>query len=207
MRKYEDELIKKGIRFIAGVDEVGRGPLAGPVVAAAVILPLTFNVSGIDDSKKLTEKKRENLFPLITELSLAYGTGMVDNRVIDKINILQATKKAMMIAINEAAAVLAEKTGEKLEHVLIDAVKLEGLLLPQTNIIKGDENSVSIAAASIVAKVMRDRLMREYHDKYPGYGFESNKGYGTKAHYAGISKHGICDIHRKSFLRNIDEEK
>jgi len=201
MMKYENELYEKGVFCIAGVDEVGRGPLAGPVVAAAVVLPLGFDEPEVDDSKKLTAKKREYLFDLIVKQSLAYGIGMVDNRIIDEINILEATKLAMRNAVAEARSKAA------IEHVLVDAVFISGLELPQTSIIKGDEKSVSIAAASIVAKVTRDRIMCTYHDEYPYYNFDRNKGYGTKAHYEGISEHGICEIHRKSFLKKIYKEK
>ena len=201
--KYENELHERGVRYIAGVDEVGRGPLAGPVVAAAVVLPADFFVPGLDDSKKLTAKKREKLFDIIAEQSLAYGIGMIDNVLIDKINILEATKEAMKEAIENAEKALRNKTGSAIGHLLIDAVFLSGMKIPQTSIIKGDEQSVSIAAASIIAKVTRDRMMLEYNDIYPYYGFNNNKGYGTKAHYDGISRYGICKIHRRSFLKNI----
>jgi len=201
--KYENELHERGVRYIAGVDEVGRGPLAGPVVAAAVVLPADFFVPGLDDSKKLTAKKREKLFDIIAEQSLAYGIGMIDNVLIDKINILEATKEAMKEAIENAEKALRNKTGSAIGHLLIDAVFLSGMKIPQTSIIKGDEQSVSIAAASIIAKVTRDRMMLEYNDIYPYYGFNNNKGYGTKAHYEGISRYGICKIHRRSFLKNI----
>ena len=203
--EYEYELYGRGVYFIAGIDEVGRGPLAGPVTAAAVVLPADFSVPGVDDSKKLTAKKREALFDAIVEQSLAYGIGMIDNQVIDEINILEATKIAMKDAVCEADGHLRQKQGVSIEHLLIDAVTLKDVGIPQTNIIKGDTLSVSIAAASIIAKVTRDRLMCEYHEMYPHYGFDRNKGYGTKAHYEGIFKYGICDIHRKSFLRRLSE--
>ena len=205
LRKYEEELYSRGVYCIAGIDEVGRGPLAGPVTAAAVVLPPDFSVPGVDDSKKLTARKRESLFDEIIEHSLAYGIGMIDNYIIDEINILEATKRAMKTALYEADARLRETRGTSVEHLLIDAVALKDVEIPQTNIIKGDTLSVSIAAASIIAKVTRDRLMCEYHEMYPYYGFDRNKGYGTKFHYEGISKHGICEIHRKSFLRRINE--
>lgn len=205
MQAYENELRAEGIRYIGGVDEVGRGPLAGPVTAACVVLPEDFDVLGVDDSKKLSEKKREELFDKIKEKALAVGIGMCDNRVIDEINILEATKKAMAEAIARADRQLTEKglSDEGVEHLLIDAVSLKDVDTPQTSIIKGDAQSLSIAAASIVAKVTRDRLMAEYHRQYPFYGFDSNKGYGTKAHYEGIDKYGITPIHRKTFLKNI----
>ena len=203
MQSYERALREKGVTYIGGVDEVGRGPLAGPVTAACVVLPADFDVLGVDDSKKLSEKKREELFDRIMEKALACGIGMCDNEVIDEINILEATKKAMAQAIDEADRQLKEKGLAGVGHLLIDAVSLKDVEIPQTSIIKGDANSLSIAAASIIAKVTRDRLMAEYHKQYPFYGFDSNKGYGTKAHYEGIDKYGITPIHRKSFLKNI----
>ena len=203
MQTYERALRERGITYIGGVDEVGRGPLAGPVTAACVVLPADFDVLGVDDSKKLSEKKRDALFDRIMEKALACGIGMCDNEVIDEINILEATKKAMAEAIDEADRQLKEKGQTGVEHLLIDAVSLNDVEIPQTSIIKGDANSLSIAAASIIAKVTRDRLMAEYHKQYPFYGFDSNKGYGTKAHYEGIDKYGITPIHRKSFLKNI----
>jgi ribonuclease HII len=203
MKKYEEALYKQGIRLIAGVDEVGRGPLAGPVVAACVVLPENFDVYGVDDSKKLSEKKRDELFEKIKEKAIAYGIGMVDNLVIDEINILEATKRAMEEAIMKVNEELLEKQGEGIGHILIDALTLKNVDIPQTGIIKGDANSVSIAAASILAKVTRDRMMIEYSGQYPGYAFEKNKGYGTKAHYDGINSVGICKIHRRSFLKKI----
>lgn len=190
--------------YVAGVDEAGRGPLAGPVVAGCVVLPENFNVLGIDDSKKLSGKKREDLFGKITENALAYGIGIVDNNVIDEINILEATKTAMAAAIESAEAMLKEKAGEGIGFLLTDAVELKGVSIPQNPIIKGDAKSLSIAAASIIAKVTRDRMMEKYHAEYPHYGFDSNKGYGTKAHYEGIDKYGITPIHRKTFLKNLD---
>ena len=192
MKQYERELAAEGVSFIAGVDEVGRGPLAGPVVTAAVILPEDFDVLGVDDSKKLSPKKREELYELIMERAIAVSIGRREPEDIDRINILEATKEAM------ADAVLGLPV--KPDHLLIDAVKLSGLKIPQTSIIKGDARSVSIAAASIIAKVTRDREMVEMDEKYPGYSFASNKGYGTKAHYDGLSKLGPCPIHRKTFL-------
>ena len=199
MQEFERDLRKQGISLIAGIDEVGRGPLAGPVVAACVVLPEDFDVLGVDDSKKLSEKKRESLYDEILSRAVCYGIGSVDNETIDEINILQATRRAMKQAVEEAESML----GRPLEHLLIDALKLEDVPRPQTSIIKGDARSLSIAAASIVAKVYRDRLMVEYSSKYPGYAFEKNKGYGTKAHYEGIREQGTCPIHRMSFLKNL----
>lgn len=201
--KAFDQETTGGCRFIAGVDEVGRGPLAGPVVAAAVILPEDFDIPGIDDSKKLTEKKREALFPVIKEHALAYGIGRADHKRIDEINILEATKEAMTEAVGNAADMLKEKHGQDIEHVLFDAMKIDAVKFPQTSVIKGDAKSVSIAAASVIAKVTRDRLMVELAEKYPHYAFEKNKGYGTKAHYEGLEKAGPCEIHRMTFLKNF----
>ncbi|MBP6491887.1 MAG: ribonuclease HII [Clostridia bacterium] len=197
MKQVEDELYGKGIQYIAGIDEVGRGPLAGPVVAAAVILPADFDVLGVDDSKKLSEKKREELYSLILEQAISYGIGMVDNYKIDEINILEATKLAMKQAI--------EKLETKPDFILIDALTLKDVETPQKGIIKGDSISVSIAAASIVAKVTRDRMMVEYHQQYPHYAFDQNKGYGTKAHYEGLDGCGLCELHRRSFLKGYVE--
>ena len=203
MQSYEKQLREQGIRYIGGVDEVGRGPLAGPVTAACVVLPSDFHVLGVDDSKKLSEKRRISLYDEILCQAVAYGVGWVENTVIDQINILEATKKAMKEAIQKANQMLLQKRGVSIEHLLIDAVQLKDLKIPQTSLIKGDSKSLSIAAASILAKVSRDRLMVEYHSQYPEYGFDHNKGYGTKAHYQAIACNGITPIHRRSFLKNI----
>lgn len=203
MKKYERSLAEQGVLFVAGVDEVGRGPLAGPVVTAAVILSQDFDVLGVDDSKKLSDKKRRELDVLIREKALAYGYGMRDNETIDRINILNATKEAMKDAIDEAALMLRMRGRGELQHVLIDAVRLDGLDYDQTPIVKGDQRSVSIAAASIIAKVKRDDMMIAYASKYPGYAFEKNKGYGTKEHYDGLREHGMTPIHRRSFLKSF----
>ena len=217
MKTYEKELYAQGVRFVAGVDEVGRGPLAGPVVTACVVLPEDFDVLGIDDSKKLSEKKREQLFDIIKERAVAYGIGMADNHRIDEINILEATKEAMEQAIMLADKDLKEKVAAGkiesvngnvgIEHILIDALTLKNVNIPQTGIIKGDAQSISIAAASILAKVTRDRMMVEYGQDYPAYSFDKNKGYGTKAHYEGLDSAGICPIHRKSFLQKYAEQR
>ena len=203
MQVYERDLRAAGKSYIAGVDEVGRGPLAGPVVAACVVLPEDFDVLGVDDSKKLSEKKREQLYDAILSEALAYGIGMQDNASIDEINILEATKEAMRCAIIEAEQRLREKTGCGIDHILIDALTLREIAIPQTGIIKGDSASLSIAAASILAKVTRDRMMVEYDSIYPGYAFAKNKGYGTKAHYEGLQAQGMTPIHRRSFLKNL----
>lgn len=190
MKEFETELYNNGINFIAGIDEVGRGPLVGPVVTAAVILPKDFYDERINDSKKLTEKKRELLYDVIMENALSVGIGISSPEVIDEINILNATKKAMIEAINNLSV--------KPEHLLIDAVKLD-IDIPQTSIIKGDAKSESIAAASIIAKVTRDRMMVELDKKYPMYDFKHNKGYGTKKHIEALYQYGPIEEHRKSF--------
>ena len=180
------------VRRIAGVDEVGRGPLAGPVVAAAVILPEEFDLLGVNDSKKLSGKRREELFDQIMETAVAVSVGMRDHLRIDEVNILNAAKEAMTDAVHGLEI--------RPDVVLIDALTLEEVSVPQRGIVKGDSKSVSIAAASIIAKVTRDRMMTEYAAQYPGYAFEKNKGYGTKAHYEGLDRNGVCPIHRRSFL-------
>lgn len=190
MKEFENELYENGIKYIAGIDEVGRGPLVGPVVTAAVILPREFYDERINDSKKLTEKKRELLYDVIMENAVSVGIGISSEDVIDEINILEATKKAMIEAVNNLSV--------KPEHLLIDAVKLN-IDIPQTPIIKGDAKSESIAAASIVAKVTRDRMMIELDKGHPEYDFKHNKGYGTKKHIEAIEKYGILKEHRKTF--------
>ena len=202
MKEFDSGFTVGGSLVAAGTDEAGRGPLAGPVVAACVVLPEDFDVIGVDDSKKLSEKKREELFDKIQAKALAIGVGISDNITIDQINILQATKKAMKEAFLEAETRLKEKTGQSIDVLLADAVTLEELDVHQEAIIKGDAKSLSIAAASIIAKVTRYRIMLEYHRQYPWYGFDRNKGYGTKAHYQGIGAYGITPIHRKTFLKN-----
>lgn len=204
LRRPEIELMDKGYSLIAGVDEVGRGPLAGPVVAAACIFDRDVDIVGIDDSKKLSEKKREQFFDEIKDKALAYGIGEASCEVIDEINILEATKLAMKRAIDEADKMLESKGRDRIQIVIFDAVKINDLKKEQMSVIKGDQTYFSVAAASILAKVTRDNLMNEYDKVYPEYGFASNKGYGTKAHYEGIKKAGITEIHRKSFLKNLD---
>lgn len=192
-QKYEKELYDTGISFIAGVDEVGRGPLVGPVVTACVVLPKGYNLEGLTDSKKLSKRKREEFFDIISRDALGIGIGIKSEKVIDEVNIYQATKLAMYEAIEKCS----EKA--KVEHVLIDAMKLEALEIPNTSIIKGDLKSITISAASVIAKVTRDRMMEELDTKYPMYGFCDNAGYPTKKHIEAIEKYGIIDEHRKTF--------
>jgi len=191
MLSYEQELYKKGIKLIAGTDEVGRGPLVGPVVAAAVILPENYFLEGIDDSKKLTEKKREKYFDIINKDAIAVGIGIVDAKTIDEINILEASRLAMKKAI--------ESLKIKPEHILSDAMKLDNQDIPYTDIIHGDALSESIAAASIIAKVTRDRMMYELDKEHPEYGFAKHKGYPTKLHLENIKKYGVLDNYRFSY--------
>ncbi len=187
---YEKSLYARGIELIAGVDEVGRGPLAGPVVAAAVILPKLCKVKGLNDSKKIPKSKHEAIYNQVMKEAVAVGIGIKDNYVIDDVNIYEATKLAMIEAI--------EKLNPQPEHLLIDAMNLD-LPIEQTSIIKGDANSLSIAAASIAAKVTRDKMMADYEQEFPGYAFAKNAGYGTKEHLSGIDKFGVTPIHRRSF--------
>ena len=187
---YENDLFNSGINYIAGIDEVGRGPLVGPVVAAAVILPKKFYDERINDSKKLSEKMRNELYEIIFANAVSVGIGVVSNERIDKINIYEATKEAMREAVSNL--------GVKPEYLLVDAMKLD-IDIPSLSIIKGDSKSQSIAAASIVAKVTRDKMMYELDKKYPMYDFANNKGYGTKKHIEAIQKYGIICEHRKSF--------
>ena len=190
MLAYEKELYTQGIDLIAGVDEVGRGPLAGPVVAAAVILPKACKIPGLNDSKKIPKSKHKEIYEAVLQNAVAIGIGIKDNQVIDQVNIYEATKLAMMEAIGQLEP--------QPQHLLIDAMRLD-LPIPQTSIIKGDANSLSIAAASIVAKVTRDQMMEEFDCEYPGYDFTQNVGYGTANHLAGLHKLGVTPIHRRSF--------
>lgn len=199
MHETEKRLLSRGYRFIAGVDEAGRGPLAGPVYAAAVILPENIRLDGINDSKKLSEKKREALFGQIIQSAVDYCIYSVDEKIIDEINILNATHMAMNGAVNGLK--------QKPDYVIIDGNSIKGMNLPHETIVKGDAKSISIAAASILAKVSRDRYITKMAEEYPEYGFEKHKGYGTKAHYAAIEKYGICPIHRKTFLKKILGDK
>ncbi len=193
MKVYEKEYETHG--WICGIDEVGRGPLCGPVVASAVILPKDSQILYLNDSKKLSEKKREELYDVIMEHAIAVGVGMASSERIDEINILQATYEAMRQAIGNLKV--------KPAVLLNDAVTIPGIEIPQIPIIKGDAKSVSIAAASIIAKVTRDRMMVEYDRMYPGYELASNKGYGTKVHMEALRTIGPCEIHRRSFIKNI----
>jgi len=190
--KYENELRKKNINIIGGVDEVGRGPLIGDVVAACVVLPKDFVLDGLTDSKKLSEKKRDTYYEIIKEKALAIGIGKVSPKEIDELNIYEATKKAMTIAINEV------RNQVNLGHVLIDAMPLD-LDIDTTSIIKGDSKSISIAAASVIAKVTRDRDLYELDKLYPMYDLANNKGYGTKKHIEALKKYGITKYHRLSY--------
>ncbi|MEY8347371.1 ribonuclease HII [Bacillus cereus] len=190
MSKYEKALREKGLAYIAGIDEVGRGPLAGPVVTAAVVLPEDFYIPGLNDSKKLSEAKRERFYDEINAKAIAIGVGIISPQVIDEINIYQATKRAMLDAIANLACTP--------EHLLIDAMKLPSPI-PQTSIVKGDTKSISISAASIIAKVTRDRMMKELGKEHPKYGFEQHMGYGTKQHLQAIETYGVLEEHRKTF--------
>ncbi len=195
INNYENEWYYRGYLCIGGIDEAGRGPLAGPVVASVVVFKPNTKIEGINDSKKLSETKREELFDIIKEQAIDYGIGIVNNNDIDEINILNATYLAMKKAINCLEC--------KPDYLLIDAATIPGVGIDQKPIIKGDSKSISIAAASILAKVTRDNIMYQYDEMYPGYGFKTHKGYGTKEHYEAIEKLGITPIHRKSFLKNI----
>ena len=187
--------LEKEPQYICGVDEAGRGPLCGPVAAAAVIMPKGLIIEGVNDSKKLSEKKREELYDIIIEKAIAYSVIFEDEKTIDEINILNATMRAMERAINSLP--------QKADFALIDGNRSTGITIPNKTVVKGDSLSHSIACASILAKVSRDRLLEEYDREYPEYGFKNHKGYGTKAHYEAIEKYGILPIHRRSFLKKI----
>lgn len=196
LKEIENEIYNSGIETICGIDEAGRGPLAGPVVVAAVIMPKDSMIEGVNDSKKVSEKKRETLYEQIINEAIAYGVGIIDQKEIDKINILNATKKGLTTAIKELKV--------KPQRILVDALTgIDTLGIPYTSIIKGDAKAYSIAAASIIAKVTRDRIMREWDEIYPEYGFEKHKGYGTKMHIDAIKEYGLCPLHRLSFVKNI----
>ena len=199
MWQIEDSFYAQGYQVICGVDEAGRGPLAGPVCAAAVILPKHLEIPGLTDSKKLTDKKRRELFPLIQEQAVAYGIGLASQEEIDEINILQATFLAMERALSQLNV--------RPDMVLIDGNREREFGVPVQTVIKGDSLSANIAAASILAKVTRDNLMMELAQQYPQYGFEIHKGYGTKAHYEALRQHGASPIHRRSFLKKFYGEK
>lgn len=199
MWEIEDSCYADGVKMICGVDEAGRGPLAGPVCAAAVILPPHLEIPGLTDSKKLTDKKRRELFPIIKEQALAYGIGLASEAEIDEINILQATFLAMQRALDQLEI--------KPDLALIDGNREKDFGVPVKTVVKGDSLSMNIAAASILAKVTRDDLMVELAETYPQYGFEIHKGYGTKAHYAALTEHGPSPIHRMTFLKKFYGEK
>ncbi len=195
MWEYENRLLQQGYKMIAGIDEAGRGPLAGPVCAAAVILPANVEIPGLNDSKKLTDKRRRELVPVIKEQALAYGIAFADEKEIDEINILQATFLAMERAVTQLQI--------KPDYLLIDGNRQKDFGIPGQTVVKGDSLSASIAAASVLAKVTRDNLMLEMAEKYPVYGFEIHKGYGTKAHYAALREYGPCPLHRMTFLKKF----
>ena len=195
--RYENKIWKSGYNYIAGIDEAGRGPLAGPVVAAAVIFPSKFNIRGVDDSKKLTPGKRDELFDRIISSCTSYAVGIKDEAIIDDINILNATISAMHEAVS--------KLKKKPDYLIIDGNRFKDCGIPHKTIVKGDQKSFTIAAASIIAKVTRDRIMMELHEQYPEYNFAKHKGYGTKEHVNLIKKYGYSEIHRKSFrIKELD---
>ena len=194
--EFESEALSQGYQIVCGIDEAGRGPLAGPVCAACVVLPVGKVIEGVNDSKKLSEKKREALFDVVCAEALDYGIGFADEKEIDEVNILQATFLAMRRAVGNLKLVTPD-------IALIDGNRKPGLSIAERTIVKGDARSASIAAASILAKVSRDRVMLEMAQRYPEYHFEKHKGYGTKLHYEMIEKYGICEIHRKSFLKKV----
>ncbi len=199
MWEIEDSYFAQGVSLICGVDEAGRGPLAGPVCAAAVILPPHLEIPGLDDSKKLTDKRRRELFPIIQEQAIAYGIGLASHSQIDEINILQAT----FLAMERALAQLTVRP----ELALIDGNREKDFGIPVRTVVKGDSLSANIAAASILAKVTRDEIMEQYAEIYPEYHFEIHKGYGTKAHYQALIDHGACPIHRMTFLKKFYGQK
>lgn len=197
LKQIEEEIYnKENVKYICGIDEAGRGPLAGPVVVASVIMPKDSMIEGVNDSKKVSEKKREKLYEEITNTAIAWGVGIIDQREIDEINILNATKKGLTNSLKELEI--------KPDLILVDALtNIDTLGIPYRSIIKGDAKSYSIAAASIIAKVTRDRIMRQWDELYPEYGFEKHKGYGTKMHIDAIKEYGPCPLHRKNFIKNF----
>lgn len=196
LKKIENQYFEKGIQYLCGIDEAGRGPLAGPVVVAAVIMPKDSKIEGVNDSKKVSEKKREMLYEQIKEEAISYSVAIVDEKEIDQVNILNATKEGLTTAIRGLKV--------KPERIIVDALTgIDTCGIPYDSIIKGDAKCYSIAAASILAKVTRDRIMRKMDEVYPEYGFEKHKGYGTAAHIAAIKEYGLCPIHRKSFTKNF----
>lgn len=200
LKQIEEELYNSGANLICGIDEAGRGPLAGPVVVAAVIMPRNSMIEGVNDSKKVSEKKREKLYDLITDEAIAYGVGIIDQKEIDRINILNATKEGLTMAVKEL--------NPKPDLIIVDALsKIDTEGIPYKSIIKGDAKCYSIACASIIAKVTRDRIMRQWDEVYPQYGFIKHKGYGTAAHISAIKEYGLCPLHRLSFVKNIVNTK
>jgi ribonuclease HII len=198
LKEIEEEIYNSNnqIKYICGIDEAGRGPLAGPVVVASIIMPRNSKIEGVNDSKKVSEKKREELYDKILEEAICYGVGIIDQNEIDEINILEATKKGLTNSLKELTT--------KPDLILVDALKgINTLGIPYNSIIKGDALCYSISAASIIAKVTRDRIMRQWDEVYPQYGFEKHKGYGTKAHIDAIKEYGLCPIHRRSFTKNF----
>lgn len=196
LKKIEDDIYNSGIKSICGIDEAGRGPLAGPVVVAAVIMPQDSMIEGVNDSKKISEKRREELYEIITKEAISFAVGIIDHEEIDKINILNATKKGLTKAVS--------LLNPKPEIIIVDALtKIDTLGIPYRSIIKGDAKCYSIGAASIIAKVTRDRIMRKYDEIYPQYGFGKHKGYGTAEHIKAIKEYGICEIHRKTFVTHF----
>ena len=199
LKEKENDLRKKGFQYICGIDEAGRGPLAGPVVVASVIMPTDSMIEGVNDSKKVSEKKREKIYEQILEEAISYGVAIIGQDEIDEINILNATKKGLTISLQELTL--------KPDLILVDALNgIDTMGIPYDSVIKGDAKCYSIAAASIIAKVTRDRIMREWDKIYPEYGFEKHKGYGTAAHIAAIREYGLCPIHRRSFTKNFVNE-
>lgn len=196
LKQYECELRSKGYKYICGIDEAGRGPLAGPVVVASVIMPENSMIEGVNDSKKVSEKKREKIYDLILEEAISYGVGIIGQDEIDEINILNATKKGLTMSLKELI--------QRPDLIIVDALThIDTLGIPYESIIKGDAKCYSISAASIIAKVTRDRIMREWDKIYPQYGFVQHKGYGTSAHINAIKEYGPCPLHRKSFIKNF----
>ena len=196
LKEKENELRKRGFNSICGIDEAGRGPLAGPVVVASVIMPAESNIEGVNDSKKISEKKREKLYKQILDEAISYGVGIVGQDEIDEINILNATKKGLTMSLQELTV--------KPDLIIVDALNhIDTMGIPYESIIKGDAKCYSISAASIIAKVTRDRIMREWDKVYPEYGFERHKGYGTSAHIEAIKEYGLCPIHRRSFTSHF----
>ena len=200
LKKYEENLYNEGYKFICGIDEAGRGPLAGPVVVGAAVMPRDSKLEWVNDSKKVTEKRREILYDRITEEALAWGVGIISEKEIDELNILNATKKGLHLALGE----VIEKLKQKPDIVIVDALReIDTFEIPYQSIIKGDSTCYSISCASILAKVTRDRIMREWNEVYPMYDFEKNKGYGTAEHIKALKQYGPCPIHRRTFIKHF----